>query len=297
MNQLVIIAADGIVEAARLFLISAGLTLVFGVLRILNMAHGSLYALGAYVGAIFVLGFPTELPKAGMLGALVLAALVVGLLAGPLIERGVLRWIYRRDDALQLLATYAILLILEDATKLIFGVNPYFASEPYALLGNVSLAGIPYAWYSFFVLGVAVIAGVLLWLFLNRTRTGRLVAAVIFDREISAAMGINAPRIFTVTFTIGAGLAALGGAFTAPIVSVVPGIGVDVIVLAFAVIVIGGLGSIEGAAIGALIVGLSRAGAVHLVPQLELFTVYIVMAAILILRPRGLFAGEEARRI
>lgn len=297
MNQLVIIAADGIVEAARLFLISAGLTLIFGVLRILNLAHGSLYALGAYVGAIFVLGFPTELPKLGMLGALVLAALVVGLLAGPLIERGVLRWIYGRDDVLQLLATYAVLLILEDGTKLVFGVNPYFAYEPYALLGNVSLAGIPYAWYSFLVLGVAIIAGVLLWLFLNRARTGRLVAAVIFDREISAAMGINVPRIFTVTFTIGAGLAALGGAFTAPIVSVVPGLGVDVIVLAFAVVVIGGLGSIEGAAIGALIVGLARAGAVHLIPELELFTVYIVMVGILLLRPRGLFAVEEARRI
>lgn len=298
MSTLIVIVVDGLVFASWLFLISVGLTLVYGVLRILNIAHGSLYALGAYAGASLVLAyFQQGLWPEGSYLVLLAAALLVGVAVGPLIERGLLRWMYGRDQALQLLVTYALFLILEDLVKLIWGVNPYYAYKPYGLLGQVRLGGIVYPWYSFLLLAVALLAGLGLWGFVNRTHFGRLMVAVIHDPEISTAMGVNVPRIHMVAFTLGTALAALGGAFTAPMIAVVPGIAVEVIVLAFAVVVIGGLGSPGGAALGALLVGLVRAAAVHLIPELELFTIYLVMAMVLLVRPHGLFARAEIRRI
>jgi branched-chain amino acid transport system permease protein len=298
MNTLLIIAVDGVVFASWLFLISVGLTLVYGVLRILNIAHGSLYALGAYAGASLVIGyFQRGLPPVGSYGVLLAAAVLVGAIVGPLVEGGLLRRVYGRDPVVQLLVTYAIFLMLEDLVKLLWGVDPYYAYKPLGLLGQVPLGGIVYSGYSFVLLAVAILSGVGLWLFVSRTHFGRLMLAVIVDPEISRAMGINVPRVYMVAFTLGAVLAALGGAFTAPMISVVPGIAVEVIVLAFAVVVIGGLGSMAGAALGALIVGLVRAAAVHLVPVLELFTIYLVMAVVLAVRPHGLFARREVRRI
>lgn len=299
MNTLLIIIADGLVFASWLFLISVGLTLIYGVLRILNIAHGSLYALGAYTGAALVIAYFERdgLWPPGSFLVLLGAALLVGLIAGPLIERGLLRRMYGHDPVLQLIVTYALFLMLEDGIKLFFGVDPYYAYKPFGLLGKVKLAGVNYPYYYLLLLIVAVLAGSLLWLFVNRTRFGRLVVAVIHDSEISTALGINLPVIYMTTFALGAMLAALGGAFTAPMIAVVPGIGVEVIVLGFAVVVIGGLGSLEGAALGALIVGLVRAAAVHLIPELELFTIYLVMAVVLLIRPQGLFAQVEVRRI
>lgn len=298
MNTLIVIAVDGVVFASWLFLISVGLTLIYGVLRILNIAHGSLYALGAYAGASLVIAyFQQGLPPLASYVVLLGAAVLVGVVLGPLIEAGLLRRMYGRDQALQLLVTYALFLILEDVVKLVWGVDPYYAYKPLGLLGQVRLGGIVYSAYSFLLLAVALLSGVGLWLFVTRTHFGRLMVAVIHDPEISRAMGINVPRIYLVAFTLGAILAALGGAFTAPMISVVPGISVEVIVLAFAVVVIGGLGSMDGAALGALIVGLVRAAAVHLVPVLELFTIYLVMAVVLAIRPYGLFARREVRRI
>jgi branched-chain amino acid transport system permease protein len=179
----------------------------------------------------------------------------------------------------------------------VWGVDPYFAYQPYALLGRISIGGIDFAVYDLGLLALAILVGIAAWWALNQTQQGKLLLAVIHDQEISAAMGINVSRMFTATFVIGATLGALGGALTAPGISVVPGIGVDVIVLAFAVSVIGGLGSIAGAAIGALIVGLARASAVHLLPQVELFVIYAVMAIVLAFRPQGLFGRAAARKI
>lgn len=304
METLLVIAADGLVYASWIFLVSAGLSLIFGVLRILNIAHGSLYALGAYMGAWLVTQFfQPEDPTYWSYLLLFGGALIIGVGVGPLIERGVLRWTYGRgggafhDEVLKLLVTFALLLILTDAIKLVWGVSPYYAYQPYSLLGSFSMAGIPYTYYSFLLTGIAVVAGVSLWLLLNRTRFGKLITTVIQDREMSQALGINVSRVFTVAFTIGTVVAALGGAFTAPMISVVPGIGVNVIVLAFAVVVIGGLGSLEGAALGALSVGLVRAAMVHLAPQFELFAIYLVMALVLLVRPYGLFGEAEVKRI
>lgn len=298
MTTAAAIVVDGVIYAAWLFVISVGLSLIYGVMRILNVAHGSLYALGAYTAASLVIAWfgAGGTPWVSYL-LLLLAALAVGLVVGPLVERGVLRWAYGRDEVVLLLVTYSVFLILEDLTKLVWGVDPYYASQPYALLGRVTVAGLAYSVYDFVVVACALLVGGGLWVVFNRTRAGRLVLAVIHDREVSLAMGINVPRVYVAAFAAGAALAALGGAITAPMISVVPGISVEIIVLAFAVVVIGGLGSLGGAALGALIVGLVRAAAVHTLPQAELFIIYAVMALVLALRPHGLFGRAELRRI
>ena len=292
------ILVDGVVYASWIFLVSVGLTLVFGVLRILNLAHGSLYAVGAYMGAWLVVRYyHPGMPLALSFALLLAGALIAGLVLGPLVERLLLRHTYGQDEVMQLLVTYALFLILGDLTKLIWGVNPYYAYAPYSMLGNLSVGGIPYPRYDLVLIGIAAVVGVALWLFTNRTRFGRLMTAVIGDREISTALGINVPLVCTVAFTVGAVLAALGGAFTAPTISVVPGIDVTVIVLSFAVVVIGGLGSLEGAALGSLIVGVARASAVHLFPDLDLVAIYAVMAIVLIFKPQGLFGRAEVKRL
>ncbi len=300
MELLAFILVDGLIYGAWLFIVSVGLTLVFGVLNILNMAHGSLYAIGAYatasaVGAYFALGgdaFPL-----GSYAVMVLAAMLVALVLGPLLEWGLLRHFYDRDHVIVVLVTYGVFLILEDVMKLIWGVTPLFVSEPYSLLGNVELGPLYYVAYDFLVIAAAIIAGLAVWFVLNRTRRGKVVLAVIHDREMSQTMGVNVNAVFMISFMIGVFLAALGGALTAPMISVSPGIGVNVIILAFAVVIIGGLGSIEGAAIGAVFVGIARAASVHMLPEAELFIIYLVMAAVLLFRPEGLFQRTQARKI
>lgn len=293
-----LILVDGVVYASWLFLVAVGLTLIYGVMNILNVAHGSLYAIGAFT-ASWLIGeyLSAGWAPLGTYALLVLAAVAVGLVLGLVIERGILKWMYGRDEIVIVLATYAVFLILEDVAKLVFGVESYMPYQPRTLLEYVDVGDIPFAVYDFCLVGLALVVGIGVWIGVNRTRPGKLLHAVIYDREISMALGINVGRVFTVTFVIGAMLGALGGAFTAPMISVVPGIGVEVIVLAFAVVVVGGLGSIEGAAIGALMVGIGRTLAVNIMPEVELFIVYGVMALVLIVRPQGLFGRAEARKI
>ena len=298
MNLLTIIFFDAINYAATLFLLSVGLTVVFGVMRILNVSHGGIYALGAYMGtwlALWVL--EVDLPPVLTYLMLLLGALIVGFLLGPIIERLLLRRIYGSDMHIQLLLTFSILLILDDGMKLIWGMEPLFISEPYSMLGRFKVGGIIYPWYDFVLVGVAVVFGAALVWMVRATRFGKLVIAVIADREVSQAIGINVNLIFTVAFTVGALAAALGGAFVAPKIVVVPQFALEVVVLAFAVIAIGGMGSIEGAAIGAIVVSFARALAIHLAPEVELMAVYLIMILVLVVRPQGLFGEVELRRI
>jgi len=298
VNAVLTILIDALTYASWLFIVALGLTLVFGVLKILNIAHGSFYALGAYAAASFV-GWGASLKWAPgfSLVAMLLAAVAVAALVAPLTERGLLRFFYGRDEVLLVLVTYAMFLILEDVTKLIWGTNPYFVSEPYGLFGNVNLGIQTYVGYDFVMVALAIGVGAAVWWGLNRTRQGKIVLAVIHSAEVASSMGVNVSRVYMAAFTIGIFLAAIGGAFTAPMISVSPGISVGVIVVSFAVVIIGGLGSIEGAAIGALIVGLARSLAVHLAPVAELFSIYIVMAIVLMFRPEGLFQRIQARKI
>lgn len=298
MLTAIAIIVDGLGFSAWLFLSSVGLTLIYGVMRILNIAHGGFYALGAYTAA-WSIGLYSQTGNAVVLTFLLIpvAAIVAGVIAGLLIERGVLKFMYGKDEVLMVLVTYAIFLILEDVTKLIWGTDSYVAWQPAYHFGSIDVFGIPYTVYKFIVIGVALIVGLALWWVLNHTRNGKLLLVVIEDREVSASLGINVTLFFTVTFVVGAVLGAFGGAVAAPEISVTPGIGAEIIVLAFAVIVIGGMGSIGGAMIGAIIVGFARAFSVHIYPPAELFSIYLVMAVVLAFRPYGLFALAEGRKI
>ena len=298
MDHLAAVFFDGIIYSSWLFTAAIGLTLIYGVMKILNLTHGSFYALGAYAaasltGALLAKGMPPMLSYAVLLGSAVLVALVLA----PLIERGLLKHMYAKDEVVIMLITYALFLILEDTIKLIWGVNPYFIAEPYGLLGSIEFGALIYPTYSLIIIFVALAAGLGLAWTLTGTRVGKLLLTVIHDPEIARALGINVGRFYLVTFTFGSLLAAIGGAFTAPTMSVVPAMGVEIIVLSFAVVVIGGLGSLPGAAIGAIIVGLVRSASIHYAPQLELFVIYLVMALVLTFRPRGLFSIAEARKI
>ena len=298
MDQLISVGVDGVIYSAWLFTAALGLTLVYGVMKIVNVTHGSFYALGAYAaasltGAWFAAGYPPMLSYLVLLAAAVLVSVVVA----PLIEQGILRFMYAKDEVVILLITYALFLVLEDVIKLVWGVNPYYIAQPYALLGSFTVGGLAHPTYNLILVALALVAGFGLAWMLHSTRVGKLLLAVIHDPEVSRAMGINVDRYYLVTFTFGSLLAALAGAFTAPTVSVVPGLGVDIFVLSFAVVVIGGLGSLPGAALGAVIVGVVRSLSVHYMPQVELFVIYFVMAMVLAFRPRGLFSLAEPRKI
>ena len=292
------ILMDGLVYASWLFIVAIGLSLIFGVMKILNVAHGAFYAFGAYGAATLVgLYFEAGLPVVGAFAAMLLAAVLIGLVLGTILERGLLRWVYGRDEVIVVLVTYAVFLILEDVLRLIWGSDSYFAYQPYVALGNVIVGDMIISSYDLGLIALAALTALGAWWGLNRTKWGKLLVAVIYDREMSTALGINVTAVFAITFIIGAILGAFGGAFTAPKISVTPGLGVEVIVIAFAVVAIGGMGSIPGALIGSLIVGLCRASAVHLLPQVELFVVYAVMALVLAFRPEGLFSRMQARKI
>lgn len=298
--QLVALAMfDGIAYAALVFMVAVGLTLIFGVLRILNVAHGSFYAIGAYItasvgGAIVAAGFSPLLSFPLML----IAAALVGVVLGAPIERLLLRRIYGKDEVLQLLVTFAVFMILEDVQRLVWGVQPYFEAAALQELGNVQVFGIYYTVYQLILLpAVAVVVLLGLRLFLRRTLTGKLILAVTEDSEAATAVGIDARRVYLVTFVVGAALAGFGGALASATTSVIPGMGADMIVLSFAVAATAGLGQIEGAALAALLIGLGRSFAVYIMPELEVLVPYLIMLIVLLWRPEGLFGISKVRRI
>ena len=298
MEAALTILLDGLQFSSYLFIVSAGLTIIFGVMKILNVAHGSFYAWGAYTAAFFIGKFSDMgLPDALGFLIIVAAAIVVGVILGFIIEQGILKHMYERDEVLIVLATFGLFLVLEDIILIAFGTDPYFAYQPMALLDSVELGGITRDVYGMTLIGVAAVVAVGCWWLLNKTKLGTLLKAVIFDREMGISMGINVPLVYTLTFIGGAILGGLGGAYIAPTISVAPGLGTEVIVLSFAVVVVGGMGSIAGAAIGSLIIGILRAIAVHELPQVELFVVFAVMAIVLVFRPEGLFAPAKPRKI
>jgi branched-chain amino acid transport system permease protein len=292
------ILTDGLVYAAYLFVVAIGLTLIFGVMKILNVTHGSFYAFGAY-GAATAVGiyYDRGLPDAGGFLFMLLVAMAIGFVLGLVLERGILRLVYGKDEVIIVLVTYAAFLILEDVIVLIWGPRSYGAYQPMVAAGSIEIGELVLSNYDIVLVLLAALLAILTYWALKHTRYGRLLTVVIYDRETAAAFGINVTVVFTVTFVLGAMLGAIGGAVMAPKISVTLGIGVEVIVLAFAVVATGGLGSVEGALVGALIVGLARAAAVHLFPQLELFVIYAVMALVLIFRPYGLFTRAAPRKI
>jgi branched-chain amino acid transport system permease protein len=293
-----LIAIDGLTYGAWLFLVALGLTLVFGVMKVLNIAHGNFYAAGAYVAASAMgFWFANDPPSPLAFVIQFLAALVTGLVLGVLLEVSIVRRLHGRDEVSVALATFAVMMILDDVIQMIWGAASYPAGAPYGLLGTSRIWGMRFNNYEFLLIGLAVAVGGLMWWLLSATRTGRSLKALIQDREMAAAMGVPVNALYLLIFTLGAILAALGGAFTAPMIQVAPGLGAEIIVLTFAVVVIGGLGSIAGAAVGALLVGFARAATIHLYPFAEIYVVYAVMALVLAVRPEGLFPPLRTRKI
>lgn len=289
---------DGLANAAVIFFVAVGLTLVFSVLHILNVAHGSFYAIGAYVAVFISLWLLSAgLPPAFTFPALLLSAVLVAALFGPVIERTFLRWTYGKPEALQILVTFAIFLILEDLQRVVFGVQSFYQDTPMQLLGITTIGGVVYLNYQLLLVALAVVVLVGLRLLISSTRIGKLIVAVVADREVSQTLGIRTDRVFMIAFTIGVFLAALGGALASPTSGVAPGLGAETMVLAFAVAAIGGLGQIEGAALAAVIVGVARALAIYFAPEFDVVVPYLVMLLVLLVRPYGLFGKVQARRI
>lgn len=289
---------DALANAALIFFVAVGLTLVFSVLRILNVAHGSFYSIGAYVAAsagVWIVG--AGLPGWLTFPSLIISAALVAGLLGPLMEKALVRWTYGKSEAIQILVTFGLFLILEDLQRIVFGVNSLYEDTPMQLLGSIELGGVVYLNYQLLLIVLAILTIFGLKFLIGHTRIGRLIAAVVADREVSQAMGINTDRVFMLAFTIGIFLAALGGALATPTSGVTPGLGADTMVLAFAVAAIGGLGRIEGAALAAVIVAFVRVLAVYYAPAFDSVAPYIVMLVVLLVRPYGLFGSVATRRI
>ena len=298
-NILPLALVDGVSYASLIFLVSMGLTLIFGVMGILNVAHGAFYAFGGYAAASTVL-YLTPLTSSSLvlLLALFASALVVGTLLGGLLDRLLIRRAQDYDPIIKLLLTFGALLMLEDIQRFIWGAQPYSASEVVTRLGNIEIGGMTYTVYQLiFVPLVALVAYVVLEYFLKFTRLGKQTIAVTHNREIAISLGINAQKISLVTFVIGAVLGTLGGALAVPTTSLVPGAGADMIVLSFAVVATAGLGQISGALIAALLIGITRSIAVYMAPEFEVAVPYIIMVLVLIFRPNGLFTVAQARTI
>jgi branched-subunit amino acid ABC-type transport system permease component len=274
----------GLSLAMYLWLISAGLTIIFGVLGVINFAHGSLFMVGAYLAYTFYgqLGLPFGL-------AILLSLLGVGVL-GLVMERGFLRHIYGIDEAYQLLLTFGFILILDDAVKIIWGGVFRIPPIPAFLEGAWRVFDRPFPIYNVFVIGVGALVAVGLWALFEKTWWGRTVRATASDREMANAIGVNVPRIFSGVFVFGAMLAALGGALGTPVRVAAPGIGAAMIIQAFIITVIGGLGNLKGAFISSLIVGIVSAYGTLFFPVFELFFIFVIMAVVLLVRPQGLFA-------
>lgn len=298
LQTIIPLAVDALANAALIFFVAVGLTLVFSVLRILNVAHGSFYSIGAYVAAsvgLWIVG--AGLPDWMTFPALFLSAAFVAVLLGPLIEKTLISWTYGKSEAVQVLVTFALFLILEDLQRMVFGVQSVYQDTPMAMLGISEIGGIVYLNYQLLLIALAFGLLLALRIFITRSRTGRLLAAVVADREVSEALGIDTKRMFMIAFTLGVFLAALGGALATPTSGVSPGLGADTMVLAFAVAAIGGLGQVEGAAIASIIVAAAKVLAIYFAPSLDAVAPYLVMLAVLLVKPYGLFGSGSTRKI
>ena len=295
-------ALNGLQFGLMLFLLAAGLTLVFGIMDMINLAHGSLYMIGAFLAATLV-------QATGSFAIGVLLAIPATAVVGMLLEISVLRTLYARDHLSQVLATFALILILNEVVRIVFG-NDLPLSAPAALSGPVELfAGMSYPAYRLFLIGVGLAVAALLYLLVAKTRIGMRVRAGASNREMALAMGVDIRLLFTLVFGVGAALCAVAGALLAPLLAVQVGMGESILILAFVVIVIGGIGSIRGALVGSLLVGvvdtigrtlLPIAFGAFLPPQfasaagpaIASVAVYLLMAVVLTVRPQGLFPAR-----
>lgn len=293
MAMLIDVILGGVFHAAVIFLVAAGLQLVFGVQKIVNLACGSFYALGAYVGITAVgLAAAMGLPGVMVLPVLICAGLAIGLVGLP-VER-LLRTVYSRDESHQLLLTFGLLLVFQDMMRFLWGATPLTLDTAYLAYGTAAVGGVRVPTYNLLVIAASIALATGLGWFLQRTRTGRIIRATAENRDMSEGLGVNSQRVFAAVFTVGCMLGTVGGALVVPASAASLDMSVELVVEAFAVVVIGGLGSMRGAMAGALIVGMIRAAAIMVLPEAEILSIYVVVIAVLILRPAGLFGKAMA---
>jgi branched-chain amino acid transport system permease protein len=293
MSAFANILAGGVFHAAVLFLVAAGLQLVFGVQKIVNLACGSFYALGAYFGITFI-GYAHQFGVSEWLifPGLIVSGVLLGLI-GPPIER-MLRAVYDRDESFQLLLTFALVLMFQDVFKFVWGANPRSLDSGYLIYGTISAGDFSVPVYNLLVIAAAVAVAAGLGIFLQRTNYGRILRATAENRAMAEALGVDVRHVYSVVFTLGAVLGTTAGAMVVPTAAASLDMAIEFVVEAFAVVVIGGLGSMRGALAGALIVGLIRGFAILLYPELEVLAIYLIVVAVLIFRPVGLFGRSMA---
>jgi branched-chain amino acid transport system permease protein len=283
------VVLNGAFYAGVLFLMSAGLQVIFGVLGIVNFAHAAFYTLGIYLTFAIITAF-SSVPPILLLMAPILAAVVVGVL-GLVFERGLLKFIYHRDDHFQILVTLAVVYIVDDFVRFKWGGYPVSVSP--IIPSSLEIAGVIYPVYYLVIIGVAIFLAVSLWYLFQKTSIGRVVRAVSHDEEITEALGINVTQVKAATFLFGSAIAGLAGGLMLPISGGWPGVGLEYLILTFVVIVLAGLGNINGALVTALLVGMVRSIGIQLFPKIELAIVFILMAIILTVRPSGLFGRNN----
>jgi branched-chain amino acid transport system permease protein len=293
MSAFANILIGGVFHAAVLFLVAAGLQLVFGVQKIVNLACGSFYALGAYFG-VTVIGYTTAwgLSPWLILPILVVAGIVLGFI-GPPIER-LLRAVYDRDESFQLLLTFALVLMFQDVFRFIWGANPRSLDSAYLIYGTIRAGDFSVPVYNLLVIAAALLVAIVLGSFLQRTNYGRILRATAENRAMAEALGVDVRKIYSVVFTLGAVLGTTAGALVVPTAAASLDMAIEFVIEAFAVVVIGGLGSMRGALAGALIVGMIRALAIVFYPEFEVLAIYVIVIAVLLLRPAGLFGKAPA---
>jgi branched-subunit amino acid ABC-type transport system permease component len=294
---------NGLQFGLLLFLMASGLTLIFGIMGQINLAHGSLFMLGAYFSVTFE-------RLLGSMAAGILLALVASFAVGIALEVLVFRRLYTRDHLLQVIATFGLILIFDEIARMIWGVAPVFAPIPSALAGAVKLGPLPYPAYRLTIIAAGLATAAALFLVIQRTRLGALIRAGAEDRAMVAHLGVNIAVLYTIVFGLGATLAGFAGIMAAPVTSVRPGMGEEILILTFVVIVVGGLGSVQGAFLGALLIGigdtLGRAyiggilaavwpsiGASGVASSVSSTLVFLIMAVVLVLKPGGLLARRE----
>jgi branched-chain amino acid transport system permease protein len=274
--------------------VAAGLQVVFGVQKIFNLACGSFYALGAYTGVSAVAWYAgAGGPPALFVVPLVAAGVAVGAV-GAVVERGLLRFVYDRDETFQLLLTFAVVLMMEDALRMIWGTAPRSTSGLYLTYGQIHVLGATVPVYNLIVIAASLAIALSIGWLLTRTAFGRIMRAAADNREMAEALGVDMRRVHAKVFTLGTALGTLGGALVIPATAAMSEMGIELIVEAFAVVVIGGLGSMRGAFVGALVVGVLRSVAISVYPELEMLLIYLIVIVVLVLRPRGLFGGAAA---
>ncbi|MCH7794199.1 MAG: branched-chain amino acid ABC transporter permease [Proteobacteria bacterium] len=283
ISLFLVLALNGIQYGFLLFLVASGLTLVFGIMGIINLAHGAFYMLGAYT-VYWLVGYTDNLFVAIVLG------LVIMLVFGYLLERSAISFLYKRDHLYQVLLTYGLILILDEMQRIFWGTDFYSVPVPQILSASVPLTETQdYPVYRLFisVMCMAVAAG--LYLLIGRTKLGMMIRAGASNREMAQVLGIDIGRVFAIVFSIGVALAAFSGMIGAPVSSVYPGMGEQILIVSFVVVVIGGIGSVKGAFVGAMLIGLADTFGRVLLPDFASVVVYAVMAVVLLWRPQGLF--------